>query len=98
MKSRFFSFFKNTLDVKRRGNKEADLQPPFDTDSPDPQPGPSHLESATQQDHTDPQPGPSGISQRICVPNPEGGSGVILCLSCFITLCQLILLSVFVDS
>lgn len=93
LKSRFFSFFKNTV-VKRRGNNKSDLQPPLDTDSPDPQPGPSHLESVTHQGHTDPQPGPSGIRQGICVPNPEGLVSFYVCL----VLCQMTLFSVFVDS
>ncbi len=68
----------------------------------DPQPGPSSLEPTTLQDQTDPPPRLSSITPMNCDEKPsdpeptEGGSTVILILSCFSHLCLVTLLSMFI--
>lgn len=68
----------------------------------DPQPGPSGLEPTALQEQTDPPPRPSSVTPVNCDEEPadpepaEGGSTVILILSCFSHLCLVTLLSMFI--
>lgn len=81
--------FKSDNQCQHRSNRVAPLQPVCDTDSADPQPGPSGLQPTALQDQTDSQPGRSSVKPTSCDANPddpeaaEGRSTVILILYCF---------------